>query len=67
LTTDKTALAHQVITWWNTDYDCLYTHIIFRKEIESMTGVSDYKLSAYHLSRNLWSLAGDVLEVLEVQ
>ncbi|KAF5360854.1 hypothetical protein D9756_004559 [Leucocoprinus leucothites] len=62
----KHALDHQVATHWNSDFLCLQVHVHFQKEVEIMTGVSDYGLTQYWLSPKQWKIANDLLPVLEI-
>ncbi|KAF5345225.1 hypothetical protein D9756_011482 [Leucocoprinus leucothites] len=44
----------------------LEAHVHFQKEVEIMTGVSDYGLTQYWLSPKQWKIANDLLPVLEI-
>ena len=51
---------------WNSDFDCLYSHLYFKTVIQSMTGVTENKLKAYRLNEDQWDLAEDLQAVLVV-
>ncbi|KDR72413.1 hypothetical protein GALMADRAFT_74105, partial [Galerina marginata CBS 339.88] len=57
-------LARRMPTRWNSEFDCLYSHLYFKKIVQSMTGVSAYKLKAYRLDDEQWKLAVDLQSVL---
>ncbi|KAF9527495.1 hypothetical protein CPB83DRAFT_768363, partial [Crepidotus variabilis] len=62
----KRALARRVPTRWNSDFDCIDSHLHFKAVIQSMTGVTDLKLKAYALSEDQWDLVKDLQEVLKL-
>jgi hypothetical protein len=62
----RSALTRRVPTCWNSEFDCLYSHLYFKSVIQSMTAVSENKLKAYHLSEEQWDLAEDLQAVLVV-
>ena len=62
----KDSLAWRVPTRWNSDFDCLYSHLYFKTVVESMTGVTENKLKAYCLTDDQWDLAEDLQAVLVV-
>ena len=66
LKSNKQALDRQVTTHWNSDFDCLYSHLYFKTVVQSMTGVTENKLKAYRLSDDQWDLAEDLQAVLVV-
>jgi hypothetical protein len=63
----RDALARRVPTRWNSDFDCLYSHLYLKSVVQSMTGVSENKLKAYRLSDDQWDLAKDLQAVLVVR
>ncbi|KAF8802742.1 hypothetical protein BYT27DRAFT_7306160 [Phlegmacium glaucopus] len=60
----RDSLARRVPTRWNSDFDCLYSHLYFKTVVQSMTGVTENKLKAYRLSEDRWDLAEDLQAVL---
>ncbi|KAF8812651.1 hypothetical protein BYT27DRAFT_7220809 [Phlegmacium glaucopus] len=60
----RDSLARRVPTRWNSDFDCLYSHLYFKTVVQSMTGVTENKLKAYRLSEDQWDLAEDLQAVL---
>ncbi|KAF6753990.1 hypothetical protein DFP72DRAFT_813346 [Ephemerocybe angulata] len=62
----KRALDRRVSTRWNSDEDCLKSHLYFRRPVEQLTGLSETKLAAYRLTDSQWKLAGDLADALEV-
>lgn len=62
----RSALTRRVPTRWNSDFACLDAHVDFKNVIQQLTGVAAYKLSAYRLTDNQWSLADDLVEILLV-
>ncbi|KAF9521710.1 hypothetical protein CPB83DRAFT_739862, partial [Crepidotus variabilis] len=66
LQSTKRGLAQRVPTCWNSDFDCIDSHLHFKAVIQGMTGVTDLKLKAYALSEDEWDLTKDLQEVLKV-
>lgn len=64
--TNQTALAHRVPTRWNSEKDCLDSHVNLRPAVESLTGNSANKLSAFKLTPEQWNLVIDLKDVLVV-
>ncbi|KAH6890700.1 hypothetical protein BKA70DRAFT_1035996, partial [Coprinopsis sp. MPI-PUGE-AT-0042] len=62
----KTTLDRRVPTRWNSDLNCLQAHFHFRNEVESLTGVSRNKLSAYRLTETQWKIAEDLRDALVI-
>jgi hypothetical protein len=62
----KMALIRRVPTRWNSDFNCLGSHVHFKNAIQQLTAVATNKLEAYRLTSEQWELADELLEVLEV-
>ncbi|KAF8987428.1 hypothetical protein BDQ17DRAFT_1258553 [Cyathus striatus] len=55
-------LEQQAPTHWNSDLNCLQSHIYFQEVVKQLTVGSDLK--GFHLSEEQWNLAQEVEEVL---
>lgn len=57
----KTALIRCVPTRWNSDFNCLDSHVHFKNVIQQLTAVGANKLQAYRLTSAQWNLADELL------
>ncbi|KAG8713485.1 hypothetical protein FRC09_018659 [Ceratobasidium sp. 395] len=65
-TSNQRMLTERVDTRWDTNYDCLESHIHFKLEAQLLTGDSSLKLKSYTLSEAQYALADEMLTVLEI-
>jgi hypothetical protein len=63
---DQHALVRRVPTRWNSEKDCIDSHVNLRPVVESLTGNSANKLGAFKLSDDQWKLAIELKDVLVV-
>ncbi|QRV99835.1 AC transposase [Ceratobasidium sp. AG-Ba] len=63
---EQRILTKRVDTRWDTEYDCLESHIHFKVEAQLLTGDSSLKLKSYSLNEAQYSLADEMLAVLEI-
>lgn len=66
LASDQRMLTERVDTRWDTDHDCLDSHIHFKVQTQLMTANPKYKLKGYALNDAQWALADEMVTVLEV-
>lgn len=59
-------LTEHVPTGWDSDYDCLDSHIHFKFQTQYLTGGSRFDLSEFALTDHQWRLASKMSTVLEV-
>ncbi|TFK36770.1 hypothetical protein BDQ12DRAFT_699551 [Crucibulum laeve] len=64
LKNSQQTLSHQVTTRWNSDLDCLKSHLYFWDILEQLTAIPSLNLKAYSLSLDQWKMAEDVYEIL---
>lgn len=62
----KHALDRRVPTRWSSEGDGFDAHILFKPEVEAITGQSANKLAAFRLSEKQWDLATELAELLLV-
>lgn len=62
----RRTLTRRVPTRWNSDLQCILSHLYFKEVIEQLTATPSLNLKAYRLSSDQWSIAEDVSEVLYV-
>jgi hypothetical protein len=60
------ALVRRVPTRWNSEKDCIDSHVNLRPVVESITGNSANKLGAFKLSEEQWKLTLELKDVLIV-
>ncbi|QRW03444.1 hAT family dimerization protein [Ceratobasidium sp. AG-Ba] len=63
---EQRILTERVDTRWDTEYDCLESHIHFKVEAQLLTGDSSLKLKSYTLNESQYDLADEMLTVLEI-
>lgn len=63
---DQNTLIRRVPTRWNSEKDCVDSHVNLRPVIESMTGNSANKLAAFKLTDHQWNLTIELKDVLNV-
>jgi hypothetical protein len=66
LVSDQRMLTERVDTRWDTDYDCLDSHIYFKVQTQLITANPKHKLKRYALNDAQWALADEMVTVLEV-
>ena len=66
LTRNRRALSRRVPTRWNSDLECLLSHVYFRNVVEQLTAVSSNGLQAYRLTVEQWGMVDDIKEILLV-
>jgi hypothetical protein len=59
----KKHLDRRVPTRWNSDFACLAAHVYFEEPVRALT--TDPKLGAFALTEAQWTLAKDLVDVLE--
>jgi hypothetical protein len=65
-TNQAKSLVQCVPTQWNTNLDCLTSHIKFETPIKQLMSDSSLGLNSYKLTDDQWQLAKKLIEVLEV-
>lgn len=60
------ALIRRVVTCWNTDFDCLQSHITLKHAV-NMLIIVDPSLKKYQLDEKQWELAHALADQLQVQ
>ena len=60
------ALVRRVVTHWNTDFDCLRSHITLKHAI-NMLITFDPNLGKYQLNEEQWELAHALADQLQVR
>ena len=55
----------RVVTRWNTDFDCLRSHITLKRAV-NMLIVGDPSLGKYQLNEKQWELAHVLADQLQV-
>ena len=60
------ALVRQVVTRWNTNFDCLQSHITLKHAI-NMLITFDPNLEKYQLNKEQWELAHALADQLQVR
>ncbi|QRW04488.1 AC transposase [Ceratobasidium sp. AG-Ba] len=63
---EQRILTERVDTRWDTEYDCLESHLHFKVEAQLLTGESSLKLKSYSLNEAQYNLADEMLIVLEI-
>ncbi|QRW00786.1 hAT family dimerization protein [Ceratobasidium sp. AG-Ba] len=63
---EQRVLTKRVDTRWDSDYDCLESHVHFKLETQLLTADPGLKLKSYALSEPQWALADEMLTVLEI-
>lgn len=63
---NQRTLTERVPTRWDSDYDCLDSHIHFKLQTQYLTGGSRFDLSEFALNDRQWRLASEMATVLEV-
>jgi hypothetical protein len=66
LSGDQHMLTKCVATHWDTDHDCLESHVHFKMQNQLLTANTKLNLKAYALSDAQWALADKMSTVLEV-
>ncbi|KAF8595927.1 hypothetical protein BDV93DRAFT_563873 [Ceratobasidium sp. AG-I] len=66
LTGDQRALTEHVATCWDTEHDYLESHIHFKVQTQLLTANSKLKLKSYAPSDTQWTLADEMVTVLEI-
>lgn len=64
---NKRTLVRRVPTRWNSDLNCLLSHIHFREIVEQLTATPSLNLRAYALTADQWKMAEDLCEILLVR
>ena len=59
------ALIRRVVTRWNTDFDCLQSHITLKRAVNTLM-VADPSLKKYQLDEKQWELAHALADQLQV-
>ncbi|KAF9002270.1 hypothetical protein BDQ17DRAFT_1178072, partial [Cyathus striatus] len=62
----KHMLDRHVATHWNSDFTCLSSHLLFQREIQQITAITEYKLKAYCLSDRQWDMVENLVDVLNI-
>ncbi|KAF8989225.1 hypothetical protein BDQ17DRAFT_1187538, partial [Cyathus striatus] len=62
----KHMLDRCVATHWNSDFTCLSSHLLFQREIQQITAITEYKLKAYCLSDRQWDMVENLVDVLNI-
>nr|GAT45667.1 predicted protein [Mycena chlorophos] len=62
----KSALDRRVPTRWDSDMRCLSAHAHFENPIKQLCAVSRWKMAKYLLTPDQWSLAENMIPVLEI-
>jgi hypothetical protein len=63
---DQRALIRCVPTRWNSEKDCLDSHVNLRPVVESIIGNTANKLGAFKLMEEQWKLAIELKDVLVI-
>ncbi|KAJ7189229.1 hypothetical protein C8R46DRAFT_878180, partial [Mycena filopes] len=66
LQTDKTALDRRCPTRWNSDFQCLEVHALFKPVIQQLTATTDLKLKSFALTEAQWKLVDQLSLVLGI-
>lgn len=59
-------LTRRVVTRWNTDLECIRSHLHFRPAVKLLTADRDLSLKRYQLTETQWSLAEQLVSELKV-
>ncbi|KAH6894754.1 hypothetical protein BKA70DRAFT_1375748 [Coprinopsis sp. MPI-PUGE-AT-0042] len=62
----KAVLERRVAARWNSDFNCLNSHLHFKNEVQSLTAISSNNLRAYQLTDSQWKIALDLRDCLEI-
>lgn len=62
----RRALARRIATRWNTELDCLRSHVHFRSAIKQLVADRDLSLKRYDLTESQWDLAMQLVSELKV-
>ncbi|KAH8110930.1 hypothetical protein DFH11DRAFT_728116 [Phellopilus nigrolimitatus] len=63
---EKRTLDRRVPTRWNSDFQCLETHVYFRTIVEQLTAPAENKLRAFKMSEIQWDLALHLVDILAI-
>jgi len=63
---NRQVLSCYVPTRWNSDLECLLTHMHFKDIVEQLTAVTTNGLQTYHLTEEQWLTSADIQEILLV-
>lgn len=63
----RRALARRIATRWDTDLNCLRSHVHFRSAVKQITADRDLSLKRYELTEPQWELAIQLVSELKVQ
>ncbi|KAJ6587465.1 hypothetical protein DFH09DRAFT_909471 [Mycena vulgaris] len=63
---ERKGLTRQIPTRWNSEYDCLESHMHFFNPVEALTVSTVNKLGSFKLTDLQWLLAQEVLDVLAI-
>jgi hypothetical protein len=59
-------LARRVPTHWNSDLDCLASHLLFKDVVIQISTKQSNNLASYTLSPTQWEILEELVEILKV-
>ncbi|QRV78731.1 AC transposase [Ceratobasidium sp. AG-Ba] len=62
----RRALARRMVTRWNTDLECIRSHVYFQPAVKLLTADRDLSLKKYELNDDQWRLAERLSEELKI-
>lgn len=66
LATGQTQLSRHVATQWNSDLECLQSHVELHSAVEQLTAPASNKLCQYALDEDQWRLDTQLVNILVV-
>jgi hypothetical protein len=63
----RRALVRRMVTRWNTDLECIRSHVYFRPAVKLLTADHDLSLKRYELTNTQWDLADKLASELKVR